>query len=159
MLDTTVALTWIAAYTKRERLRSGIIVLPLRSSVLLAKELASVDVVSGGRLIVGVGAGWPWPEYEALGVPMEEAGANGRRSARDAGAVDERASRISRIVLVVQQGGGVSASGAASDAANWHWWRESGGVAAPRGPCSPWSVYVSDHTLNFTAVITLSTHS
>lgn len=75
MLDTTVALTWIAAHTKRVRLGSGIIVLPLRNPVLLAKELASVDVVSGGRLIVGVGAGWMAPEFEALGVPMEERGA------------------------------------------------------------------------------------
>jgi probable F420-dependent oxidoreductase len=74
MLDTTVALTWIAAHTKRIRLGSGIIVLPLRNPVLLAKELASVDVVSGGRLIVGVGAGWLAPEFEALGVPMEERG-------------------------------------------------------------------------------------
>lgn len=75
LLDTTVALTWIAAHTKGIRLGSGIIVLPLRNPVLLAKELASVDVVSGGRLIVGVGAGWLAPEFEALGVPMEERGA------------------------------------------------------------------------------------
>jgi probable F420-dependent oxidoreductase len=74
MLDTTVALTWIAAHTKRVRLGSGIIVLPLRNPLLLAKELASVDVVSGGRLIIGVGAGWLAPEFEALGVPMEERG-------------------------------------------------------------------------------------
>lgn len=74
LLDTTVALTWIAAHTKRIRLGSGIIVLPLRNPVLLAKELASVDVVSGGRLIVGVGAGWLAPEFEALGVPMKQRG-------------------------------------------------------------------------------------
>jgi len=58
MLDTTVGLTWIAAHTKRLRIASGIIILPQRNPVLLAKELASVDVVSGGRLIIGVGAGW-----------------------------------------------------------------------------------------------------
>jgi len=74
MLDTTVALTWIAAHTKRIRIASGIIVLPLRNPVLLAKELASIDVISGGRLIIGVGAGWLEPEFHALGIPMEKRG-------------------------------------------------------------------------------------
>jgi probable F420-dependent oxidoreductase len=74
MLDTTVALTWIAAHTKRLRLASGIILVPLRNPAILAKELASIDVISGGRLIVGVGAGWLQPEFEALGVPMERRG-------------------------------------------------------------------------------------
>src|SRR6266702_4001839 len=50
MLDTTVALTWVAAHTRHLRIASGIIILPQRNPVLLAKELASVDVVSGGRL-------------------------------------------------------------------------------------------------------------
>jgi len=48
--------------------------LPQRNPVLLAKKLASVDVVSGGRLIIGVGAGWLEPEFKALGVPMEGRG-------------------------------------------------------------------------------------
>ena len=74
MLDTIVTLTWIAAHTKRLRIASGIIVLPLRNSLLLAKELASVDVVSGGRLIIGVGAGWLEPEFKALGVLMQRRG-------------------------------------------------------------------------------------
>jgi probable F420-dependent oxidoreductase len=71
MLDTMVALTWIAAHTQRLRLASGIILVPLRSPAVLAKELASIDVVSGGRLIIGVGTGWLEPEFQALGVPME----------------------------------------------------------------------------------------
>ena len=74
MLDTIVALTWIAAHTKRLRIGSGIIVLPLRNPVLLAKELASVDVISGGRLIIGLGAGWLEPEFNAFGVPMQGRG-------------------------------------------------------------------------------------
>lgn len=74
MLDTIVTLTWIAAHTKRVRIASGIIVLPLRNPALLAKELASVDVVSKGRLIIGLGAGWLEPEFKALGVPMEKRG-------------------------------------------------------------------------------------
>ena len=74
MLDTTVGLTWIAAHTKRLRLASGIILVPFRNPAVLAKELASLDVVSAGRLIVGVGAGWLEPEFQALGVPMERRG-------------------------------------------------------------------------------------
>ena len=49
-------------------------VLPLRNPVLLAKELATLDVVSGGRLIIGVGAGWLQLEFKALGVPKEKRG-------------------------------------------------------------------------------------
>lgn len=74
LLDTTVALTLIAAHTRTLRIGSGIIILPQRHPLVLAKELASVDVVSGGRLIVGVGAGYLRPEFEALGVPMERRG-------------------------------------------------------------------------------------
>jgi probable F420-dependent oxidoreductase len=74
MLDTIVSLTWIAAHTKRLRIASGIVVLPQRNPLLLAKELASVDVVSGGRLIIGVGAGWLEPEFNAFGVPMQGRG-------------------------------------------------------------------------------------
>jgi probable F420-dependent oxidoreductase len=76
MLDTVVALTLIAAHTTTLRIASGIIVLPQRNPLVLAKELASLDVVSGGRLIVGVGAGYLEPEFEALGVPLK------RRDAR-----------------------------------------------------------------------------
>lgn len=74
LLDTIVALTWIAAYTKRLRIGTGIVLLPPRNPVILAKELASVDVVSGGRLIVGVGAGWLEAEFKALGSSMAERG-------------------------------------------------------------------------------------
>lgn len=72
LLDTTVALTMISAHTTTLRVASGIIILPLRSPVLLAKELASVDVVSGGRLIVGVAAGYVQEEFEAVGVPITD---------------------------------------------------------------------------------------
>jgi probable F420-dependent oxidoreductase len=54
---------------------SGIIVLPLRNPVILAKELASVDVVSGGRLIAGFAAGYVPAEFAAAGVPMAGRGA------------------------------------------------------------------------------------
>jgi alkanesulfonate monooxygenase SsuD/methylene tetrahydromethanopterin reductase-like flavin-dependent oxidoreductase (luciferase family) len=92
MLDTTVALTWIAAHTKRLRLASGIILVPLRSPAVLAKELASLDVVSGGRLIIGVGAGWLEPEFQALGVPMERRGERMDDTLRAMRALDDGAS-------------------------------------------------------------------
>ena len=74
LLDTMVALTLIAAHTRTLRVGSGIIVLPQRNPLVLAKELASIDVVSGGRLIVGVGAGYLEPEFEALGIPLRRRG-------------------------------------------------------------------------------------
>jgi probable F420-dependent oxidoreductase len=74
-LDTIVALTLVAANTTTIKLGSGIILLPLRSPAVLAKELASVDVVSKGRLIVGVGAGYIPEEFATVGVPRSERGA------------------------------------------------------------------------------------
>ena len=69
-LDTVVALTVVGAHTTTIRLGTGIILLPLRNPVVLAKELASVDVVSGGRLIAGFAAGYVRDEFAAAGVPM-----------------------------------------------------------------------------------------
>ena len=74
-LDPAVALTLVAAHTKRVRLGTGIIILPQRNPLVLAKELASVDVVSGGRLIFGLGIGYLKPEFDALGIPFEHKGA------------------------------------------------------------------------------------
>lgn len=73
-LDPAVALSHIAAHTERIRLGTGIIVLPQRNPVVLAKELASVDVVSKGRLIFGLGAGYLEPEFRAIGAPFEARG-------------------------------------------------------------------------------------
>ncbi|WP_152363229.1 TIGR03619 family F420-dependent LLM class oxidoreductase [Microlunatus speluncae] len=72
LLDTIVALTLIAAHTTTLRIGSGIIVLPLRNPVVLAKELASLDVVSGGRLLAGFGIGYIDAEFQAVGVPQTE---------------------------------------------------------------------------------------
>ena len=69
-LDTTVALTLAATHTTTLKVASGIIILPLHSPVLLAKRLASIDVVSHGRLIVGVGAGYIREEFQAVSVPF-----------------------------------------------------------------------------------------
>jgi probable F420-dependent oxidoreductase len=74
-LDPAVALTLVAAHTQRVRLGTGIIILPQRNPLVLAKELASVDVVSGGRLIFGLGIGYLKAEFDALGAPFEHKGA------------------------------------------------------------------------------------
>ena len=74
-LDPSVALAHIAAVTQRIKLGTGIIILPQRNPVELAKELASIDCVSGGRLIFGLGAGYLEPEFRALGANYEERGA------------------------------------------------------------------------------------
>jgi probable F420-dependent oxidoreductase len=75
MLDPAVALAFLAGQTQRLRLATGIIILPQRNPVVLAKELASVDVLSGGRLIAGVAAGYLKPEFDAIGASFETRGA------------------------------------------------------------------------------------
>ncbi len=75
ILNPVVALTFVAAHTRTVRLGIGVLLLPQHQPLILAKELASLDVLSGGRLIVGIGVGWAEAEYEALGVPYRERGA------------------------------------------------------------------------------------
>ena len=74
-LDPAVALAFVAATTSSIRLGTGIIILPQRNPLVLAKELASVDVLSRGRLIFGLGIGYLKAEFDALGVPFEKKGA------------------------------------------------------------------------------------
>jgi probable F420-dependent oxidoreductase len=74
-LDPLIALSHIAAHTVELRLGTGVIILPQRNPLVLAKELASLDVVSKGRLIFGLGAGYLEPEFRALGAPFEQRGA------------------------------------------------------------------------------------
>jgi probable F420-dependent oxidoreductase len=74
-LDSIVALTNVAAHTTRLKLGTGILVLPHHNPVLLAKALASLDVVSGGRLIAGFGGGYAEAEFRALGVAFADRGA------------------------------------------------------------------------------------
>src|SRR5579862_6278356 len=75
VLDPVIALTWAAAHTTTLRLATGIIILPQRNPLVLAKELASVDVLSNGRLIFGVGIGYLKVEFDALGMPFDHKGA------------------------------------------------------------------------------------
>ncbi len=78
--DPLIWLTYIAAATSTLRLGTAILILPERNPVLLAKELATLDALSGGRVILGVGVGWLKEEYEALGVPWEGRGPRGEES-------------------------------------------------------------------------------
>ena len=85
-LDALVALALAAGATRRVRLGTALLVLPLRHPVEFAKQAASIDVASGGRLELGVGAGWLREEFEALGVPFAGRGtrlAEWMRIARD----------------------------------------------------------------------------
>jgi probable F420-dependent oxidoreductase len=74
MFDPVVALAYAAARTSTLRLGTGVIVLPLRNPLILAKELASLDVLSGGRVLVGVGVGYVEQEFRALGAPFHDRG-------------------------------------------------------------------------------------
>jgi probable F420-dependent oxidoreductase len=74
-LDPLLALGWAAAHTTAIRLATGIVILPQRNPVVLAKQVASLDVLSGGRVILGIGAGYLEPEFRAVGANFAERGA------------------------------------------------------------------------------------
>jgi probable F420-dependent oxidoreductase len=75
--DPLIWLTWMAAHTNSLRLATGILILPQRNPGVLAKELATLDDLSGGRVELGIGVGWLKEEFDALGVPWA---ARGRRT-------------------------------------------------------------------------------
>jgi probable F420-dependent oxidoreductase len=79
--DPLLALTYMAAVTARIRLATGILILPQRHPLYVAKEVATLDVLSGGRAILGIGVGWLAEEFDALGIPFDD------RAARTAEAV------------------------------------------------------------------------
>jgi probable F420-dependent oxidoreductase len=74
VLDPLVHLSYVAACTETIKLGTAVVILPQRNPVVLAKQVASLDVLSGGRLLLGVGAGYLEPELTAVGVPMSERG-------------------------------------------------------------------------------------
>jgi probable F420-dependent oxidoreductase len=75
MLDPGASLAFLAGCTERVGLGTGIVILPQRNPLVLAKELASVDVLSRGRLIAGLAAGYLKPEFDAVGADFESRGA------------------------------------------------------------------------------------
>ncbi len=73
-LHPSVVLTYLAACTERVKLGTGIVLIAQRNPVVLAKEFASADVLSRGRMILGIGAGYLEPEFDAIGAPFRERG-------------------------------------------------------------------------------------
>ena len=72
--DPLIWLTYLASATSIIRLGTGILIQPQRNPVVLAKEVATLDHLSGGRVELGVGVGWLKEEFDAIGVPFEERG-------------------------------------------------------------------------------------
>src|SRR3989475_7677593 len=74
ILDAVGTLTAIAARTEKIKLGTGVLVLPLRNPTVAAKAIGTLDVISKGRLILGVAAGWYAREFDAVGVPFKQRG-------------------------------------------------------------------------------------
>jgi alkanesulfonate monooxygenase len=74
VLDSLTTLTAIAARTSKIKLGTGVLVLTLRNPVTLAKQLASMDQLSDGRLVLGMASGWYKREFDAVGIPFEKRG-------------------------------------------------------------------------------------
>ena len=74
-LDVLATLAYLAGATERIRLGVSVLVLPYRPAVLTAKQVATIQELSGGRMILGAGVGWMRPEFEALGVDIKKRGA------------------------------------------------------------------------------------
>src|SRR5439155_23285561 len=72
VLDSLTLLSAVAARTTKIRLGTGVLVLPLRNPVVLAKELSSLELISGGRLLLGMASGWYKREFDGVGVPFEK---------------------------------------------------------------------------------------
>jgi len=74
VMDPLVSLAFVAAVTSRIRLGTSVLIVPYYTPVMLAKQLATLDIVSGGRLDVGLGLGWSKDEFDAVGVPHQGRG-------------------------------------------------------------------------------------
>jgi probable F420-dependent oxidoreductase len=72
--DPLIWLTWVAARTTTLRLGTGVLILPQRNPVILAKEVATLDLLSGGRVLLGVGIGWLEEEFDILGASFPDRG-------------------------------------------------------------------------------------
>ncbi len=80
--DPLIALSYAAALTRNLRLATGVIILPQRHPTYVAKEVATLDVLSRGRAILGVGIGWLREEFDVLDVPFRERAARTEESVR-----------------------------------------------------------------------------
>ena len=80
--DPLVTLGWIAGFTERVRLGTSIVLVPLHNPFHLAKEVATLQELSGGRFTLGVGMGWHRDEYAFMGIPFEGRGRRGDEAIR-----------------------------------------------------------------------------
>jgi probable F420-dependent oxidoreductase len=80
--DPFLALAYVAACTERIRLGTGVFVLPLRNAIAVAKSVASLDVLSNGRFLFGVGIGWLAEEFEAVGATFADRASRTREAIR-----------------------------------------------------------------------------
>ena len=80
--DPLVTLAWVAGSTERVGLGTSIVLVPLHNPFHLAKEVATLHELSGGRVTLGVGMGWHRDEFEFMGVPFEQRGRRGDESIR-----------------------------------------------------------------------------
>ena len=72
--EPLAVMAWVAAKTTKVKLGTTVLVLPLRNPIVVAKSLASIDLLSSGRVILGTAAGWLKAEFDALGIPFNERG-------------------------------------------------------------------------------------
>jgi probable F420-dependent oxidoreductase len=82
MDEPLAVLAWLAAETRHVTIGTSVLIVPYRDPVFAAKFLSTVDALSGGRLVVGVGAGWLEAEFDALSVPFAERGTRTDESLR-----------------------------------------------------------------------------
>jgi alkanesulfonate monooxygenase SsuD/methylene tetrahydromethanopterin reductase-like flavin-dependent oxidoreductase (luciferase family) len=132
-LEQLTLLTFLAGVTSTAKLLTSVMVVPHRPPVLTAKVLATIDVLSKGRLIVGCGVGWMREEFEAIGAPpYDKRGAVSDEYIRAFKELwTERQSDVCRQVLQLCQRRLRAQAVAETASAHLGWWREPGGAA----PC------------------------
>ena len=135
--DPIVWMAYVAAATTKIKLASGIIILPQHNPVVLAKQVGTLDHLSGGRIILGIGVGWLKEEFDALGVPFA---ARGRRTDEYVAAMRELmvgAGADIRGRVRVVQGSLLPAAAGRRRGADRHWWRLDV-CRTPRRPARRW---------------------
>src|SRR5258706_792962 len=75
VLEPLASMAWVTASPTTVRIGTTVLVLPMRNPIVMAKSLATIDQLSGGRVVLGAAAGWLEAEFDALGVPFRERGA------------------------------------------------------------------------------------
>ena len=118
--DPLTWLTYVGAKTETIKLATGILILPQRNPAVLAKEVATIDMLTGGRLMLGIGVGWLEEEFDALGVPFS---GRGRRN-------DEYV-EVMRTLWSAGDDGGASHDGEFVSFSNVHSNPKPGGGAVP----------------------------